>query len=125
VIAVLKSGLPFTPLTRSRHALYDFLKEKDVSVCSNKTYRNIAKDLTENALRSLHKTLRKQFLFITMDSTPAKDTRNFITSRLNYIDKNGIWNDAHFGVMVANGVVSSDDYEKHLELRMDAFDIQP
>jgi len=42
---------------------------------------------------------------------------------LNYIDKDGIWNDAHFGVMVANGLVSSDDYEKHLELH--AFDIQP
>jgi len=123
VRALLRSGLPHTPLTRKHGALYDYFKENGLAVCSSNTFVKYATEMTNRALISIYESLRPQLVHITMDSTPAKDTRNFITVRLNFISTDSVWKDIHFGVMIADGVLNEDDYINHLTLRFEAFDM--
>ena len=124
VKAVLRSGIQFTPLTNKHSPLYDFFKGKDVPICSRNTFVKGAIQLTRSALLSMFQLLRRQKLFLTMDSTPSLDTRNFITCRITFIDQEGDFQDLHFGVLIADGVLSGKDYMDHILHRAEVFDMK-
>jgi hypothetical protein len=125
VQAVLKSGQPFTPFTETDTPIYSFLRSEQVSVCSRKTFGKIAMKLTDNALNKLSALIKGQKCFLSIDSSPTKDGRNFITGRIHFIRLKGNdpaeYKDIHFGLMIANGIVSKEDYKTHIKARLSVF----
>lgn len=98
VHAVLKSGKPYATFTRPG-PIMNLLKDHHVPVVSHVTFRKISSDLTEKILEAV----RGNFLFLSVDTTPAKDQRDFVTINVHYVADNGDYKRVNLGCYVVDG----------------------
>jgi len=90
---------------------------------SDKTFRKYANTMTIEVFDAMKKELENTYVFISLDSTPGKDRRTFITRRFTFIDAKGTFQSLHFGVLNVDGVFSADQYEAHLLRFFETFQI--
>ena len=118
---LLESGLAYTQFLESKYRLHSYLSRYRVPLVSDKTFRKYANNMTIEVFDAMKKELENTYVFISLDSTPGKDRRTFISR--NFIDAKGTFQSLHFGVLNVDGVLSADQYEAHLLRFFETFQI--
>ena len=123
VLRILESGLPYSQFVESKYPLYRYLKSLNLPIVSSKTFRKYAVFMSLEALDAIFAAMKGCFVFISMDSTPGKDRRTFITRRFSFVNKDGDFQNLNFGVLNVEGVLDKKQYEEHIIRFLRTFNI--
>lgn len=115
VLAVLKSGNPFTGLSRAGSPIYDFMKKYQMPVCDHVKFAEIATELTSSGLEAMTEEAKGNAGFLMLDATPSHDGYDFISRRFQFITQKGDFKVHFYGAAKTEDVGSEDEYRAHVE----------
>lgn len=121
--AILNSQLPYSVFIKTGSMLRMFLAKRDIPLLNGRAFRAVAKELAWTALERIKAELRGEYIMISIDASPAKNKKNFISRVASIVTESCDFKMLSLGVVYAPGIAKADDYVKHINDCLNAFEV--